>query len=85
MPGRRRPAEQLDEPVVAPAAGDAGLRAQRVGGELEDRARVVVDAAHERAVELPVDAGDAQARADLVEVLAVLGARASRAAAARRA
>ena len=72
--GRRRAAEQLDEAVVAPAARHAGLRAQRVGGELEDRARVVVDAAHERAVELPVDPGHAQARADLVEVLAILGA-----------
>ena len=83
--GRRRAAEQLDEPVVAPAAADARLRAERVGGELEDRARVVVEAAHERAVELVVDAGGVEPRADLGEVLAVLGARASRAAAARRA
>ena len=47
-PGVARAAELLDQPVVAPAAADARLGAERVGGELEDRARVVVQAAHER-------------------------------------
>ena len=32
---RRRPAELLDQAVVAPAAADAGLGAERVAGELE--------------------------------------------------
>ena len=50
------PAEQLDEPVVAAAAADPGLGAEPVAGELEDRARVVVEAADERAVERVGDA-----------------------------
>ena len=56
MPGVGRAAELLDEAVVAPAAADAALRAERVGGELEDGARVVVEAAHERRVDLVGDA-----------------------------
>ena len=50
--GRRRAAELLDQAVVAAAAADARLRAERVAGELEHRARVVVEPAHERRVEL---------------------------------
>ncbi len=84
MPGVGGAAEQLDQPVVAPAAADARLRAERVGGELEERARVVVEAAHERRVDLVGDAGGVQERADLGEVLGVLGGRGGRAAAARR-
>src|SRR3712207_9418588 len=48
----RLAAELLDQAVVAPAAADAALGAQRVRGELEHRARVVVEAADERRVDL---------------------------------
>ena len=48
MPGVGGAAELLDQPVVAPAAADAALGAERVARELEDRARVVVEAAHQR-------------------------------------
>ena len=62
-PGRspsRRPASASPpscsiRPVVAPAAADAALRAERVGAELEHRARVVVEPAHQPRVELVVD------------------------------
>ena len=47
--GRRgRAAELLDQSVVAPAPSHSGLRAERVGGELEHGPRVVVQAAHQR-------------------------------------
>ncbi len=49
---RGRAADLLHEPVVAAAAADAALRAKRRRAELEDGARVVVQAAHERLVEL---------------------------------
>ena len=49
MPGRGRPAELLDEAVVAAAAEDRRLRvAQRRALELEEGVRVVVEAPHER-------------------------------------
>ena len=71
--GRRRPADLLDQPVVAAAAADAGLGAERVGGELEHGARVVVEAAHERRRRprrrCPTRV---EQRADRLEVLAVL-------------
>ena len=48
MPGVGWPPELLGEPVVAPSAADGVLRAlEGVGDELEGRARVVVEAAHE--------------------------------------
>ena len=56
---RRRPAaEQLDEPVVAPAAADRGLLARRrpAGIDLERGPRVVVEPAHEPRLELVLDA-----------------------------
>ena len=46
---RRRPAELLHQPVVAPAAAQLGLGAELRALELEHGARVVVEAAHERA------------------------------------
>ena len=55
--GRGRPAEPLDQAVVAPATGHAALRPQRVGGELEHGARVIVQAAHERGVDLVGEIG----------------------------
>ena len=70
---RRRAAERLHQPVVAPAAAHAALRAQVGRLELEHRARVVVQAAHERLVALPGQAGVVEHRGDGVEVLAVLG------------
>ncbi len=42
-----RPAERLDQAVVAPAPAHGALGAQVVAGELEDGHRVVVEAAHE--------------------------------------
>ena len=50
--GRRRAAELLDQAVVAPAAAERRLRAEPLGLELEHRARVVVEPAHERRVDL---------------------------------
>ena len=47
-PGRGRPAELLDQQVVAPAAAQGALRAQPRRLELEHRARVVVQPAHQR-------------------------------------
>ena len=56
-PGQRLPAELGHEPVVAPAATDARLRAQAVVDELEGRLRVVVEPAHHPRV---LDVGDAE-------------------------
>ena len=44
----RRPADRLGQPVVAPAAADRRLRAELRPLELPRRARVVVEAAHQR-------------------------------------
>ncbi len=71
---RGRPAELLDEAVIASTAADTALRAERVGGELEHGPGVVVETAHERRVELVGDAGDVEQLADLREVLGVLWA-----------
>ena len=68
----RRAAELLDEAVVAAAAADTGLRAERVARELEDRARVVVEPAHERRVDLVRQVGAVEQRAHGGEVLGVL-------------
>ena len=45
---RGRPAERLDQPVVAPAAAERALRAERAVVHLERGARVVVEPAHQR-------------------------------------
>ena len=55
MPGVGRPAEGLDQAVVAAAAADGALGAEAVAGELEDRHRVVVEAAHQGRVLLVGD------------------------------
>ena len=47
MPGAIRAAELLHEPVVAAAAEQRVLRAERLPQHLERRARVVVEAAHQ--------------------------------------
>ena len=61
MPGVGLAAHLLDEPVVATAAADRVLRGvERVALELERRARVVVEAAHEPGRDLEVDAERAQ-------------------------
>ena len=52
---RRRPAELLDQAVVAAAAADLRLGAERVADEGEDRARVVVEAADQGRVDLVGD------------------------------
>ena len=69
--GRRRSAEQLDEPVVAAAAADSGLGAEPVAGELEHGPRVVVETADQGRVEAVGDAGRVERAADRVEVLGI--------------
>ncbi len=59
---RRRAADLLDQAVVAAAAADGRLRADRLVHELERRARVVVEAAHERRHELVRDAVGVEVR-----------------------
>ena len=82
--GRVRPADLLDQPVVAAAAADAGLRAERVGGELEHGARVVVEPAHERVVDLVGLADAVEQRAHGLRSARGRRRRAARAGAARR-
>ena len=64
---RRRAADLLDQIVVAAAPAERGLRPERLAHELEGRARVVVEPAHEGrrqpvldpvGVEVPADAGE---------------------------
>ena len=56
--GGRRAAERLDQAVVAPAAAERPrLGVERLGLELEHGARVVVETADQRPVELVGDAG----------------------------
>ena len=81
-PRRRRAAELLDQPVVAAAAAERGLGPQPLRLELEHRARVVVEPAHERGIDLVRDAGRVEQGAHLAEVLGVLGARSCRSGAA---
>ena len=52
IPGVGGPPICLDQAVVAAAAADRVLRADRLVHELEGRARVVVEPAHERRHEL---------------------------------
>ncbi len=74
--GRRRATELGDQPVVAPTAAEGALGTQPRGLELEQRARVVVEPAHERRVDLVGDARVVEQRAHGREVLGVLGAQA---------
>ena len=85
QPGVGGAAELLDQPVVAAAAADAALGAQRARLELEHRARVVVQAAHERGVDLVGHVGGVEQRAHGREVLEVVVGRGGRAGAARSA
>ena len=70
--GRRRPAEHLHEAVIATTAADSALRSERIGGQLEDGSRVVVEPTHERRVELIGDLRDVEQLAHGGEVLGVL-------------
>ena len=70
--GRRRPADLLDQAVVAAAAADRRLRAVLRADELEGRARVVVEPAHEGRDELVGDAVRVEVAANRGEVLAAL-------------
>ncbi len=72
-PGSAGPAELLDQAVVAAAAAERVLRAERAGSELEHRARVVVEPAHERRVDLVAEARVVEQRPHRREVLGVLG------------
>src|SRR5205823_1264022 len=67
---RGRPADLLDEVVVAAAAADRALRADRLVHELERRTRVVVEPADERRRELVAHAVGVEVAADGGEVLA---------------
>src|SRR3954447_19064478 len=67
--GRRRPADLLDQAVVAPAATDRVLRTDRLVFEFERRARVVVEAAHECRLKVVGDAVRVEERAHASEVL----------------
>ena len=80
---RRRPAELLDQAVVAAAAADLRLRPERVADEGEDRPRVVVEAADQGRVDHVVDAGRVEQRPDLGEVLGVLALQRRRPSSAR--
>src|SRR5439155_1884759 len=73
-PRGRRAADRLDESVVAAATADGTLRADRLVTELEDRARGVIETAHERRLELGGDAVSVEVRAHLVEVPLALDA-----------
>src|SRR5207244_7379669 len=67
-------AHQLGETVVPSAAANGVLRAvECLGGELEDRARVVVEATDEPGCDLVVDMECFEAVLDALEVLARLG------------
>ena len=68
--GRRRPTDRLDQAVVAAAAADRGVDVLLGPDELEGRARVVVEAAHERRVEDVPHPVRVEVRPDGVEVLA---------------
>src|SRR4029453_12765491 len=62
------PPGPLDQAVVAAAAADSALRADCRVAELEGRAGVVVEAAHERRLELVRDADGVEQAAALGEV-----------------
>ena len=67
---RRRPAQRLDEAVVAAAATERVLRrVERAAGELERGAQVVVEAAHEPGLDDVRDAEGVEAVAHGGEVL----------------
>src|SRR5205807_5884551 len=67
--GRRRTAELLGEAVVAAPAADAVLRRFQCGRlELEGRARVVVETAHEPGLDVERDPKLFQSRSHTVEV-----------------
>src|SRR5512135_792082 len=67
-PRRLRPAEVEDELVVAPAAEQRVLRAEAGGSDLEDGARVVVEAADQEGVFFEWNAGGTQERDELAVV-----------------
>ena len=73
-PGVGGAADLLHEAIVAAAAADAALGAETVGVELERRARVVVEAAHEPEVQTRLQAGGAHKLEHRVEVLAAVRA-----------
>ena len=80
----RRAAQLLDQAVVAAAAAERRLRPQALGLELEHRARVVVEPAHERGIDLVGHPGLVEQRPHLGEVLRVLRGQPVDAGAARR-
>ena len=55
-PRHRRPAHQLDQPVITPAGQHRALRAEIGRDELEDGVRVIIEAAHQPRVEPVFDA-----------------------------
>ena len=75
-PRCRRPPDRLDQAVVAAAAADRALGADRLVLELERGARVVVEPANEGRLELVPDADGVEDVAYLLEVLSALVAEA---------
>ena len=70
---RGRTAEHLREAVVAPAAEQRVLRAQRAAGDLKRRARVVVEPADQTRSDLVGNPALLELRKHAVEVLPALG------------
>ena len=68
--GCRSAADLFDEPVVSPPAADRVLRAEAVGGPLEDGLRVIVEAPHQARVYGGGRPGFLEHRAQRVEVVA---------------
>ena len=77
-PRRLGPADRLAQPVVAPAAEQRVLRAQPAVRELEGRARVVVEAAHQPRIQRVRHAGGIQRRRHLRKVRSSTPHRANR-------
>src|SRR6202043_3118543 len=71
-PRRGWAAQLLDEAVISSSAADAALGSKRVGGELEHRPCVVVQAPHQRRIDLVWNVRCVEQRAYLSEVLRVL-------------
>ena len=70
---RVRPAELLDQAVIAAAGDHRALRAKPVGDELERGVAVIIEPAHQVRVELVGDAGRVEPGADLAEEILRLG------------
>ena len=73
MPGVPGPPNWRHQAVVAAAGADRALRAERIGGPFEHRARVVIQPAHQSRLDIILDAGASQVGAQRLEVLPRFG------------